>query len=247
MDSVSKYIKIGALAAILGITVFEAYKKMDSEKKVDKKEEKVEKKANKDKNTEKKSLDGTQTLKNLMSSFAGESQARMRYEMMAKKAEKEGFKQIAEIFRQTALEEVEHAKRFYKYLSVGSTEKSVEVSEAFPSFAIGNTQQNLMAAAFGEEMEESEVYPSFAKIARKEGFEEIAKTFENVAIAESGHKERFSKFAQNIKKGEVFRLGNKVWWRCKNCGYLHFGESAPEKCPACNHPQEYFEIKPKNY
>lgn len=189
------------------------------------------------------SLKGTKTEKNLLGAFAGESQARNRYTYFASKAKKEGFVQIANIFEETANQEREHAKRFFKFLEGGE----VEVKASFPAGVIGKTVDNLKAAAAGENEEWSKLYPSFAKIAREEGFEEIAKVFEAVSIAEKQHEKRYLTLMNNIKEGKVFKREKKVVWRCKNCGYLHEGEGAPDECPACVHPQAHFELLGENW
>lgn len=190
-----------------------------------------------------KSLKGTRTEINLLTAFAGESQARNRYTFYASQARKEGYIQIAEIFEETANQEKEHAKRFFKYLQGGD----VEIKAAFPAGMIGSTEENLRAAAAGEKHEYTEMYPGFAKIAREEGFEGIAKVFEYVANAEKYHCGRYQKLADNIEDEIVFRRDDKIVWRCRNCGYLHEGEEAPKACPACAHSQSYFEILAENY
>ncbi len=190
-----------------------------------------------------KSLKGTQTEKNLMHSFAGESQARMRYTYFASAAKKEGFEQIAAIFQETADQEKEHAKRMFKYLEGGC----VEVNACFPAGVIGRTIDNLQAAAAGELEEWSEAYPHFAEVADSEGFPEIAEMYRMIAIAEKGHEERYRAFVKNIETASVFAREGEVVWQCRNCGYIHVGPEAPEKCPACLHAQAYFEIKKENY
>jgi rubrerythrin len=186
---------------------------------------------------------GTQTEKNLLAAFAGESQARNRYTYWASKAKKEGYVQIAYIFEETANQEKEHAKRFFKFLQGGE----VEITAAFPAGVIGTTLENLKAAAAGEHYEQSEMYPNFAKVAREEGFEDIAKVFEAVAVAEKFHEKRYNDFAANIEAGRVFKRDKPAVWRCRNCGYLHEGNEAPDKCPACAHPQAHFELKGENW
>ncbi|KMY66099.1 rubrerythrin [Desulfocarbo indianensis] len=186
---------------------------------------------------------GTQTEKNLLTAFAGESQARNRYTYWAGKAKKEGYEQIAFIFEETANQEKEHAKRFFKFLQGGE----LEIAAAFPAGVIGSTLDNLKAAAEGEHYEQSEMYPSFAKVAREEGFEDIAKVFEAVAVAERFHEKRYVDLAANIEAGRVFKRDKPTVWRCRNCGYLHEGEAAPDKCPACAHPQAHFELKGENW
>lgn len=190
-----------------------------------------------------KSLKGTQTEKNLMHSFAGESQARMRYTYFASAAKKEGFEQIAAIFTETADQEKEHAKRMFKYLEGGM----VEVKATFPAGTIGRTIDNLQAAAAGEHDEWATDYPHFADVAEKEGFNEIADMYCAIAVAEKGHEERYRAFVANVETAKVFAKDNEVVWQCRNCGYIHVGKEAPEKCPACQHPQAYFEIKKENY
>ena len=185
-----------------------------------------------------KSLKGTRTEKNLLTAFAGESQARNRYTYFASQAKKEGYVQIAAIFEETANQEKEHAKRLFKFLEGGE----VEISASFPAGVIGSTLENLKAAASGENYEHSQMYPEFAKIAREEGFPEIAAVFEAIAVAEKYHEARFKALAANIEAGRVFKRETRVRWRCRNCGYVHEGEEAPEICPACNHPQAYFEL-----
>lgn len=188
-------------------------------------------------------LKGTQTEKNLLTAFAGESQARNRYTYFASRAKKDGFVQISEIFAETAAQEKEHAERLFKFLEGGE----VEITGSFPAGVIGTTLENLKAAASGEHYEWTEMYPDFAKTARNEGFSEIAVVFENIAIAEKQHEKRYLDLAENIEKNRVFEREEEVVWRCKNCGYIHRGKSAPKKCPACAHPQAYFEILGENW
>ena len=189
------------------------------------------------------SLKGTKTEKNLLTSFVGESQARNRYTYFAGQARKDGFMQISAIFAETADQEKEHAKRFFKFLEGGE----VEIAAAFPAGVIGDTAQNLAEAASGEHHEWSEMYPGFAKVAREEGFETIAKVFEAVAVAEKQHEARYSGLLANVKAGRVFSREEPVTWRCRNCGYVHQGEEAPGACPACAHPQAYFEQSVENW
>ena len=189
------------------------------------------------------SLKGTQTEKNLMHAFAGESQARNRYTYFAAKAKKEGFVQIADIFAETADQEKEHAKRFFKFLEGGD----VEVVAAFPAGVIGSTAENLRAAAAGEHCEWESDYPKFADIAEQEGFREIASVFRNVAIAEKQHEKRYLALLANVEKGEVFKKDGKVWWRCRNCGFICEAAKAPLECPACAHPQAHFELLAENW
>jgi len=188
-------------------------------------------------------LKGTQTEKNLLAAFAGESQARNRYTYFASQARKEGYEQIAAIFQETADQEKEHAKREFKFLEGGEA----EITAAFPAGVIGNTLENLKAAAAGEHYETTEMYPSFAKTADKEGFSEIAEVFRNIAIAERRHEERYITLAKNITDGLVFKREKSVRWVCRNCGYVHEGPEAPEVCPACAHPQSYYELEAANY
>ncbi len=190
-----------------------------------------------------KSLKGTRTEQNLLKSFAGESQARMRYDYFAKQAKKEGLEQMSAIFFETALNEKEHAKRFFKFLEGGV----VEITAAYPAGVIGTTLENLKAAAEGENEEWSDIYPSFAKIADDEGFPEVATAFRMIAKVEKAHEERYMKLYNNLDSGKVFEKDGIVIWKCLNCGYLHEGKNAPDLCPACLHPQSYFEIKSENY
>ncbi|SRR6056297_613991 len=191
-----------------------------------------------------KDVKGTQTEKNLLTAFAGESQARNRYTYFASKAKKEGFVQIADIFEETANQEREHAKRLFKFLKSG---EEVEITAAFPAGAIKDTISNLQAAAGGENYEWTEMYPGFAKVAREEGFDKIAEAFEAIAVAEKQHENRYNQLWKNIESGAVFKKGEKVVWRCRNCGYLHESEEAPKVCPACVHPQAHFEIFIEKY
>jgi len=189
------------------------------------------------------SLKGTQTEKNLLTAFAGESQARNRYTYFASQAKKEGYVQISDIFTETANQEKEHAKRFFKFLEGGE----VEIAAAFPAGVIGTTLENLKAAAAGEHYEHAEMYPGFAKVAREEGFNAIAEVFEAISVAEKQHEKRYDDLAANIEAGKVFKKDETVTWRCRNCGYLHEGEEAPELCPACDHPQAHFELLGENW
>ncbi|MBC8433590.1 MAG: rubrerythrin family protein [Desulfobacterales bacterium] len=189
------------------------------------------------------SLKGTQTEKNLLTAFAGESQARNRYTYFAGQAKKDGYVQIATIFEETANQEKEHAKRFFKFLEGGE----VEITGAFPAGMIATTLENLKAAAAGEHYEHTEMYPGFAKTAREEGFETIAAAFEAIAVAEKQHEKRYVDLAANIEAGRVFKRDEEVVWRCRNCGYLHKGSEAPEECPACVHPQAHFELLGENW
>ncbi|MBN1696693.1 MAG: rubrerythrin family protein [Spirochaetales bacterium] len=189
------------------------------------------------------SIHGSQTEKNLLTAFTGESQARNRYSYFSGKARKEGFVQIADIFEETANQEKEHAKRFYKFLEGGDA----EIRAVFPAGKIMTTAENLKASADGEYHEWSAIYPGFAKTAEEEGFQEVAMVFRAVSVAEKQHEKRYRDLLANIEKGMVFRKNEKVVWRCKNCGYIHEGEEAPEVCPACAHPQAHFEILAENW
>ncbi|MFQ5464707.1 MAG: rubrerythrin [Thermodesulfobacteriota bacterium] len=188
-------------------------------------------------------LKGSRTEKNLLAAFAGESQARNRYTYYASKAKKEGFVQISDIFTETANQEREHAKRIFKFMTGGE----VEITAAFPFGVIGGTVENLKAAAAGENYEWTDLYPSFAGTAREEGFEDIAKMFEAIVVAERQHEKRYLALAGNIEAGRVFRREGKVVWRCRNCGYLHEGTEAPDLCPACAHPRAHFELLGENW
>ncbi len=188
-------------------------------------------------------LKGSKTERNLLTAFAGESQARNRYTYFASQAKKEGFEQIAFIFEETANQEKEHAKRLFKFLKGGE----VEISASFPAGVIGSTLDNLKASAEGENYEHTQMYPEFAKIADDEGFHEIAEVFRNIAVAEKQHEKRYRALASNIEAGRVFKRDEEVVWRCRNCGYLHTGKEAPDTCPACAHPQAYFELLGENY
>jgi len=189
------------------------------------------------------SLKGTKTEKNLLTAFAGESQARNRYTYFAGQAKKEGYEQIAAIFEETANQEKEHAKRFFKFLEGGE----VEIVAAFPAGVIGTTQENLTEAAAGENYETTEMYPNFAKTAESEGFKEIAAVFRKVAVAEARHRDRYLAFKKNVEEKAVFKRSKPVRWVCRNCGYVHEGPEAPGTCPACAHPQSYFEIEAGNF
>jgi len=190
-----------------------------------------------------KSLKGTRTETNLLTAFAGESQARNRYTFFASQARKEGFVQMANIFEETANQEKEHAKRLFKLLEGGE----VEVKASFPAGVIANTLQNLKEAAGGENHEWTSMYPEFARVAREEGFGEIAGNFAAIAVAEKQHEKRYLDLAANIEKGRVFKRDREVVWRCMNCGYLHKGTDAPMECPACAHPQAHYEILAENW
>jgi len=189
------------------------------------------------------SLQGTRTEQNLLKSFAGESQARMRYDYFAKQAKKEGLEQISAIFAETALNEKEHAKRFFKFLEG----RMVEITATYPAGNIGTTLENLKASADGENEEWTELYPVFADIAEEEGFKDVANTFRMIAKVEKAHEERYRTLYSNLEEGRVFKRDGKIVWKCRNCGYLHEGKGTPKMCPACLHPQSYFEIMEKNY
>lgn len=196
-----------------------------------------------------KSLKGTKTAENLLKSFAGEAQARTRYTYYASVADKEGYKQIKNIFIETAENEKEHGKRFYKFLLEGLKEElpaMLEITASYP-VAQGTTLDNLKAAASGENEEWTELYPEFARIAAEEGFPEIAAAYRMIASAEVRHETRFNKLADNIASGKVFKKDGKVFWKCGNCGYIHEGDAAPEVCPACVHPKAYFEVFVETY
>jgi len=186
---------------------------------------------------------GTQTEKNLLAAFAGESQARNRYTYFAGQARKEGYEQIAAIFEETANQEKEHAKREFKFLEGGE----VEITAAFPAGIIGATLENLRSAAAGEHYENTEMYPQFAEVADEEGFAEIATVFRKIAAAEKRHEQRYLALVKNIEQGLVFKRDKKVRWVCRNCGYVHEGPEAPKVCPSCAHPQSYFELEAANY
>ncbi|MBU1344952.1 MAG: rubrerythrin family protein [Proteobacteria bacterium] len=189
------------------------------------------------------SVKGTQTEKNLLKAFAGESQARNRYTYFASAAKKEGFIQISDIFAETADQEKEHAKRFFKFLEGGE----VEIMAAFPAGVIGSTLENLKAAAAGEEFEWTKLYPDFAAAAREEGFDAIAMVFEMISVAEKQHGKRYADLAVNIENGTVFKKSSPAKWRCRNCGYVHEGQEAIEMCPACAHPKAHFELLAENW
>jgi rubrerythrin len=189
------------------------------------------------------SLKGSKTETNLMAAFAGESQARNRYTYFASKAKKDGYVQIADAFEETANQEKEHAKRFFKFLEGGE----VEIQAAFPAGVIASTLENLKASAAGENHEHTQMYPEFAKVAREEGFDAIAMIFDAISVAEKQHEKRFNDLAKNIESGSVFTKSESVTWRCRNCGFVHDGKNAPEACPACAHPQAHFEVLGENY
>ncbi|HCY86376.1 MAG TPA: rubrerythrin family protein [Desulfobacteraceae bacterium] len=189
------------------------------------------------------SLKGTKTEKNLLTAFAGESQARNRYTYFASQAKKEGYVQISDIFAETADQEKEHAKRFFKFLEGGE----VEIVGAFPAGVIGTTLENLKEAAAGEEYEWTQMYPDFAAAAKEEGFDAIAEVFEMIAVAEKQHEKRYKELAANVEAGKVFKKSGPVKWRCRNCGYVHEGEEAVDLCPACAHAQAHFELLAENW
>ncbi len=185
-----------------------------------------------------KSIRGTQTEKNLLAAFAGESQARNRYTYFASKAIKDGYRQIAAIFEETADNEKEHAKRFFKFLEGGA----VEITASYPAGVIGSTQENLRAAADGEQEEHTKLYPGFSDVARQEGFPEIAAAFRSIGVVEKQHEARYRKLLKDIEEGTVFKKDKIVRWKCRNCGYIHEGKTPPAKCPACEHDQSFFEV-----
>lgn len=188
-------------------------------------------------------LKGSKTEQNLLKAFAGESQAKNRYEFAAKKADQEGYKQIAAIFRETAMQEQEHAKRFFKYLEGGM----VEITAEYPAGITLSTAENLKHAAEGENEEWTDLYPTFGDVAEEEGFKDIANTFRMIAKAEKNHEDRYLALLKNVEAEKVFERDEKVQWYCRNCGYIHEGKKAPAKCPTCLHKQEYFELHKENY
>jgi len=188
-------------------------------------------------------LKGSKTEKNLLTAFAGESQARNRCTFFASAAKKEGYIQISQIFEETANQEKEHAKRFFKFLEGGE----VKIEASFPAGLTGDAKTNLKAAADGENHEWGSMYPEFAKTARREGFEPVAETFEAIAVSEKQHERRYRGLLKNIEEGKTFKKSKKVKWRCLNCGYIHEGTDAPENCPACAHPRAYFEVLAENW
>jgi len=188
-------------------------------------------------------LKGTKTEKNILTAFAGESQARNRYTYFASQAKKDGYIQIMRIFEETAEQEKEHAKRFFKLLEGGEA----QVSASFPAGVIATTAENLKAAADGEDYEWGEMYPTFARVAREEGFEAVARIFEAVTVAEKQHAKRYRALLANVTNGMVFKKEKPVVWRCLNCGYLHTGAEAPQECPACAHPRAYYEVLGENW
>jgi len=188
-------------------------------------------------------LRGTRTERNLLTAFAGESQARNRYTFFASQAKKEGYEQIAAIFLETADQEKEHAKRLFKFLEGGE----LEITAAYPAGIIGDTLTNLKSAAAGENYEHTAMYPEFARIAEEEGFPQIAAVLRAIARAEQGHEERYRRLIANLEQGKVFRRDEPVVWRCRNCGYLHEGTEPPAVCPSCDHPRAFFEVQGVNY
>ncbi len=192
-----------------------------------------------------KTLKGTKTAKNLLKSFAGESQARNRYTYFASVAKKEGYEQISAIFLETAENEKEHAKVFFKYLN--EVDEQLEITAPYPAGKIGKTKENLLAAANGEKEEWEILYKEFEKVAREEGFEHVANSFKEIAEVEEKHEERYRKLLKNIEEDMVFKKEKVVKWKCRNCGYIHEGKEAPELCPACNHPKSYYEVFEETY
>jgi len=190
-----------------------------------------------------KTLKGTRTEKNLLTAFAGESQARNRYTYFSSQARKEGYQQIMGVFLETAGNEKEHAERLFKFLEGGE----VEIKASFPAGVIGDSKENLKASAAGENYEHTKMYPEFADVAEEEGFQKIASVFRAIAVAEKQHEKRYLNLLENIEKDRVFKRESVVRWKCRNCGYIHEGTEAPEECPACAHPKAYFELLGENY
>jgi rubrerythrin len=190
-----------------------------------------------------KSIKGTKTEQNLLKAFAGESQAKNRYEFAAKVAKEEGYEQIAGIFLETALQEQVHAKRFFRFLEGGM----VEIMATYPAGKIDTTKENLLAAAEGEHEEWSDLYPAFAKVAEEEGFKNVAAAFKAISVSEKTHEERYRKLLENVMQDKVFQREDKVFWYCRKCGYVHFGTKPLKNCPACLHPEAYFEVLPNNF
>lgn len=190
-----------------------------------------------------KSVKGTKTEQNLLKSFAGESQARNRYDFFASVARKEGYEQIANIFQETALQEKEHAKRFFNFLEGGA----LEITAAYPAGKVGTTKENLKAAAEGEHEEWTDIYQNFAEVAQKEGFPEIATAYKMITKVEAEHERRYLKLLQNLSEDKVFMKNGKVWWKCLNCGYVYESEKALEMCPACLHPKSFMQVREENY
>ena len=188
-------------------------------------------------------LKGSETEKNLLKAFAGESQARNRYTFFASVARKEKFEQIAGVFQETADNEKEHAEIFFKHLEGGD----LEIQATYPAGKIGTTAENLLASAEGEKMEWDVLYPEFEKVAREEGFDDVADSFKEIGEVEVEHERRYRKLLKNVEEGKVFKKDNPVKWKCRNCGYVHEGDEAPEECPACKHEREYYEILAENY
>lgn len=193
-----------------------------------------------------KNIKGSETEKNLLKAFAGESQARNRYTYFASEAKKEGFEQISAIFLETADNEKEHAKVFFKHLQQGEG-RGLEITASYPAGKIGKTEENLLAAANGEKEEWGMIYPEFEKIAKQEGFEEVAKSFKEIGEVEEQHERRYRKLLENVKNKKVFSKDKVVKWKCRNCGYVHEGKEAPDMCPACKHPRAYYEVLDENY
>jgi len=190
-----------------------------------------------------KTLKGSKTERNLLKAFAGESQARGRYTYFASQAKKDGYEQIRAIFLETAENELEHAKVFFKHLEGGE----VEITASYPAGRIGTTEENLLAAAEGEKLEWGTLYPGFAKTAKEEGFDEVAESFTEIGDVEEEHEKRYRKLLDNVKKGTVFKRSKEAKWKCRNCGYVHHGKEAPDVCPACKHPKSYYELMAENY
>lgn len=194
-----------------------------------------------------KSLKGSKTAENLMKSFAGESQARTRYTYYSSVAKKEGYVQISNIFMETAEQEKEHAKRFYKFLRTDFVDEAIEIQASYPVSFHQETSKNLKAAASGENEEWSELYPEFAKVAEEEGYPEVAQAFRKILEVEKFHERRYLKLLENLENGTIFKRDEVIMWKCNNCGYIHEGKEAPGVCPACQHPQGYFEEFVENY
>lgn len=190
-----------------------------------------------------KSVKGTKTEQNLLKAFAGESQARTRYTFFASAAKKEGYEQIAGVFLETAEQEKEHAKRFFKFLEGGDA----TITASYPAGKIGTTSENLLAAAMGEKEEWDVLYPDFAKVAEEEGFPEVAAAFRSISTVESEHEKRYLKLLGHLTDGDFFTRDDELWWQCRNCGYVCKAKQAPKICPACQHPQAFFEPKKENY
>ena len=189
-------------------------------------------------------IKGTKTEQNLLKSFAGESQAKMRYDLFAEKAEEEGYEQIASLFRETGINEKEHANVFFSFLDRG---EGLEITAAYPAGFVGTTEENLKASAMGENEEHTELYPEFAKIAEEEGFKKVATAYRLISKVEEEHEKRYLKLLENVQNEKVFKKGEVARWKCRACGYVHEGEEALKKCPVCSKPLAYFEIKERNY